>query len=113
MGSARSGVHSIDWRNAAVSLQACGLSGDAELHDGNVNFGGTIPSEEPMHLERSRDLSIGHVTFGDVNGDHRDEAFVPVWEIDVPSCIRKSASDVQLSKVILDFHDGGFLVEHY
>lgn len=76
---ATSGVHAVDWRNATVSLEACGLSGVTEVHAGTVNFGGTIPTDEPMHLERSRDLSIGRVTFGDVNGDHRDEAFVPVW----------------------------------
>src|SRR5438067_883982 len=72
--SARGGIHAVDWRNATVSLEACGLSGVAQVHDGTVNFGGTIPTEEPMHLERSRDLSIGQVTFGDVNGDHHDDA---------------------------------------
>ena len=52
--------------------------GEVELHDGFTNFGGTIPQDEPTHLERSRDLSADVTAFGDVTGDQRDEAFVTV-----------------------------------
>lgn len=75
---AAGGAHAVDWSEASVALDACGLPGVVRLFGGSANFGGTIPAEEPRHPEQSRELSIGHVTFGDVTGDRRDEAFVPV-----------------------------------
>jgi hypothetical protein len=86
-------VHAVEWTTIAAPGEACQTAGQIQLHDevayGGVHYGTALVPDEQRGLPEPpyatggpkyvRIDYTGGVTYGDLNGDGRDEAAVPLW----------------------------------
>jgi hypothetical protein len=75
----------VDWENASVPAAICGGEGAIRLHEGVAlvssrrwtdDWRGNATTEVPGQVEV---WSYGDEVYGDIDGDGRDEAVVPLW----------------------------------
>lgn len=78
-------LRGVDWENASVPAAICGGEGAIRLHEGVAlvssrrwtdDWQGNATTEVPGQVEV---WSYGDEVYGDIDGDGRDEAVVPLW----------------------------------
>jgi hypothetical protein len=78
-------LRGVDWENASVPAAICGGEGAIRLHEGVAivssrrwtdDWQGPATTEVPGQVEV---WSYGDEVYGDIDGDGRDEAVVPLW----------------------------------
>jgi hypothetical protein len=75
LGPAPQDIHSVDWPNTALPGTFCGIDGLIPFRAGEAMARSTTYGE--VHLFQGM-IGAGPVTYGDLNGDGKDEAVVGV-----------------------------------
>ncbi|MFC8520145.1 hypothetical protein [Streptomyces sp. NPDC057257] len=71
-------LHTVDWRNAQIPGTLCRSSGPISLHDGFAsNVPSTFDGPEP-NMAQDVSADVKKVAYGDLTGDGKDEAALPV-----------------------------------
>jgi hypothetical protein len=71
-------LHTLDWRNAKIPGTLCRAPGFIRLHDGAAsNVPSTFDGPEP-NMAQDVSADTKRVAYGDITGDGKDEAALPV-----------------------------------